>query len=286
MKIVPLAFDSMGARSMATYVETKDLKLVIDPAVSLAPNRFGLMPHPKEKKRMSEQWGEIKKRARASDALVITHYHLDHYNPDEPGIYRGKQVFLKNPDVNINDSQAARSRGFIPKIEKISKGIEFADGTEHSFGNTALKFSPPVFHGIDSKLGYVVEVFVDDGKERFLHTSDVEGPALDEQIAFILRANPTVVFLDGPLSYMLYKFGERALERSLHNMLLIIDRTDVKKLVVDHHFLRDSEYRERISKVVKFGKEEGCKVITAAEFAGKKVEPLETMRKALYEKKG
>jgi len=31
MEIVPLAFDSMGTRSMATFVRTGDTSLVIDP---------------------------------------------------------------------------------------------------------------------------------------------------------------------------------------------------------------------------------------------------------------
>ncbi len=284
MKIAPLAFDSMGTRSMATYVETKDLKLVIDPAVSLAPNRFGLMPHPKEIARMGKQWANIEKKAKASDARVITHYHFDHYNPDQPGLYKGKTVFLKNPEQNINDSQIGRSKEFIPKISGIAKEVNFADGTERKFGNTLLKFSGPMFHGIDSKLGYVLEVFIDDGAERFLHTSDVEGPPLKEQLEFILQCNPTTVFLDGPLSYMLYKFGERALENSFHNMTRIIRETDVKRLVVDHHFIRDPDYGEKIAKVVAAGKEQGCAVMTAAEFAGKKAEPLESMRKQLYSK--
>lgn len=31
MKIIPIAFDSLGTRGMATYVETKDVKIFIDP---------------------------------------------------------------------------------------------------------------------------------------------------------------------------------------------------------------------------------------------------------------
>ena len=46
-KIIPLAAESLGVRSMCTYVETPDLRILIDPGVSLGP-RFGLLPHPKE----------------------------------------------------------------------------------------------------------------------------------------------------------------------------------------------------------------------------------------------
>lgn len=285
MKIVPLAFDSMGTRSMATYVQTKDVRILIDPAVSLSPTRFGLMPHPKEEARMKSQWADIKRRAKSADVLIVTHYHLDHYNPGEPGIYKGKRVFLKNPEQKINSSQQERAGLFIPGIRKLAKEIEYADGREFQFGNTRVLFSEPVFHGINDKLGYVLEVLVDDGKERFVHTSDVEGPALQEQLDFIVNNKPKTVFLDGPMSYMIYKFGNRALETSFQNMMHLIEDTDVKNLVVDHHFLRDPEYRERISRVMERGEKHGCRVCTAAEFAGKKVEMLEARRRELYGKR-
>ena len=48
MKIIPIASDSLGVRSMATYVETKDCKILIDPSAALGPKRYGLPPHNKE----------------------------------------------------------------------------------------------------------------------------------------------------------------------------------------------------------------------------------------------
>ena len=45
-KIVPLAFDSFGVRSMATFVETDDSKVLIDSGVSLAPLRYRLEATP------------------------------------------------------------------------------------------------------------------------------------------------------------------------------------------------------------------------------------------------
>ncbi|MFH1447368.1 MAG: hypothetical protein ABIG39_00765 [Candidatus Micrarchaeota archaeon] len=285
MKIVPLAFDSMGTRSMATYVQTKDVKILIDPSVSISPTRFRLMPHPKEIRRRESQWRDIKKYAKKSDVLTVSHYHYDHYNPNEPDIYRGKHVFLKNPEEHINDNQRKRAAEFIPTIKKIAKRITYADGIETTFGNTRIVFSPPVYHGINDRLGYVLEVLVDDGKEKFIHTSDVEGPPMQEQLDFIIKHKPNTVFLDGPLSYMIYKFGNRALESSFQNMMHIIDDAGVKCLVVDHHFLRDREYDERIARVSEFGKKSGCRVCTAAEFIGKKVEMLETMRRELYNKR-
>jgi predicted metallo-beta-lactamase superfamily hydrolase len=40
MKISPLAADSLGARSMATLVETRDVTVLIDPSVRLGPYRY------------------------------------------------------------------------------------------------------------------------------------------------------------------------------------------------------------------------------------------------------
>jgi len=48
MKFIPIASDSLGVRSMAAYVETKDCKILIDPSAALGPKRYGLSPHEKE----------------------------------------------------------------------------------------------------------------------------------------------------------------------------------------------------------------------------------------------
>ena len=48
VKITPLAADSLGARSMATLVETPDVTVLLDPSVRLGPYRYDLPPHPSE----------------------------------------------------------------------------------------------------------------------------------------------------------------------------------------------------------------------------------------------
>jgi len=37
MNITPLAFYPRGTRSVATFIETKDIKLIVDPWIALAP---------------------------------------------------------------------------------------------------------------------------------------------------------------------------------------------------------------------------------------------------------
>ncbi|HHH80168.1 MAG TPA: MBL fold metallo-hydrolase, partial [Thermoplasmatales archaeon] len=92
MKIVPVASDSLGVRSMATYVETKDCKIFIDPSAALGPSRYGLPPHPVELEMLDETKKRIAEIAKGCDVLVISHYHYDHYDPSA-GFYDGKKVF-------------------------------------------------------------------------------------------------------------------------------------------------------------------------------------------------
>src|SRR2546426_3631894 len=44
VRVIPLAAESLGVRSMATYVEAGDLGILIDPGATLAPARWGVPP--------------------------------------------------------------------------------------------------------------------------------------------------------------------------------------------------------------------------------------------------
>jgi hypothetical protein len=283
MKIIPIAFDSLGTRGMATYVETKDVKIFIDPGVSLAPIRYSLPPHAIELKRLDEHWKEIVKLAKQSDVLIITHYHYDHHNPWENlEIYDGKTVLIKHPTENINFSQKGRSAFFLDQIKNRPKKLEYADGKKYQFGKTKLEFSKAVFHGTNNRLGYVIEVLVDDGNYKFIHSSDVEGPNNLPQLEFILSNKPNLVFSDGPLSYIIYRFGMQAMRNSVENMIKIIETCPLDAFITDHHFLRDLRWKDKIQKVFEVANKKKVKLQTAAEFAGKDVEMLEAHRKDLF----
>jgi len=283
LKITPLAFDSFGTRSMSTFVETRDLKILIDPGVSLAPVRYGYPPHPVELDRENEHWVDIVRHALYSDVLIVTHYHYDHHNPNEElRIYKDKTVFIKHPTEKINFSQKNRASFFLSQIKGLPKRLEYSDGGEFQLGDTKIKFSKPMFHGTGPKLGYVTEVLIDDGY-RFIHSSDVEGPSVEDQVNFILQNKPNLVILDGPLSYMLgFRYSYESLNSSIENMIKIIDRCPLDSLIVDHHLLRDLKWKERIGEVFKAAEKKGVKVQTAAEYAGKQVDMLEAYRKEHY----
>ena len=286
-RIVPLAFDSFGVRSMATFVETDDLKILIDPGVSLAPIRYGLEPHPLEWQRLDETWAVIKQYAEESEVLIVTHYHYDHHDPDYPELYSGKTVFIKHPTQNINRSQKERAALFLEAIRGLPQKLEIADEKSFQLGKTRINFSKAVCHGTNPRLGCVTEVSIKGNSEKFLYTSDVEGPSLEDQIGFILEEKPDTLFVDGPMTYMLgYRYSFKSLEISNKNLARAIKETSLHTMVLDHHFLRDLNYKMRIKTVYEEAEKRGVKVITAAEFSGRKIEMLEALRKELYAKYG
>jgi len=283
MEVIPIAYDSMGVRSMATFIETKDIAITIDPSVSLAPVRYGLPPHSLEIERMKEKWGEIRDFVSRSDLIAITHYHYDHHNPEEVEILDGKKLLLKHPREKINRSQFGRASYFLEKLKEIDVEIDFCDGKLYEFGNTVIEFSKPVFHGVNQKLGFVVEIFISDGDDSFVFSSDVEGPIHEDQAAFIIEKEPEVAFIDGPMSYMLgYRFSADSFSKAIENIRKVLEVS--KTVVLDHHLLRDLKWREKLTELFNYAEQLGVKLQSASEFLGKPEELLEARRKELYQK--
>ncbi len=283
MKIYTIASESLGTRSMATYIETKDTKIIIDPGVNLAKKRYGLPPHPLEEKRKEEHWRMILEKMNRSEIIIITHYHYDHFNPfRDLEAYSGKSLLIKNPLEKINRSQRERAKDFLRKINKYAEEVIYADNKDFFAGNTRILFSKPVFHGKDSTLGYVIEVLIDDGEKKFLFTSDIQGPINDDQLSFILDNKPNIVYLDGPITYIYHNENEAKgyIDASFRNILRILSLESLELLIIDHHFLRDLNWMRIRDNYLR--EELRKKVITAAEFAGKPIELLEARRKELW----
>ncbi|MEM2087461.1 MAG: hypothetical protein QXF52_02150 [Thermoproteota archaeon] len=289
MKATPLCSDSMGVRSMATLVETPDIRLIIDPAAAVAPLRYGLPPHPKELNLLEECWRRIVSAAEECEIVAVTHYHYDHHSSTRflEEIYKGRIVMVKDPENLINFSQKNRAKTFLEKIKPIAAQVVTADGREHVFGETKISFSHPVPHGADSYLGYVLETFVNDYSDSFLFTSDVQGFPLDYQVKFVLEKKPKTIFIDGPSTYMLgLNYTMEELEASLRNMGRIIKETRPLKIILDHHLLRDLEWKKHFEKLFEEAEKLGVVLETAAEYIGMEANLLEALRGALYGLRG
>ncbi|MGB9721602.1 MAG: hypothetical protein ACPL28_09005 [bacterium] len=283
MKVLPVAFDSLGVRSMATYVETRDVKIFIDPGVSVSPDRYSLPPHKIEIDRHRKLWSDIKKWVLLSDIVIITHYHYDHHNPNEPEIYKNKEIFIKNPHEYINESQRHRASHFLIQIEDFKRNVTIADGMCYQFGGTKLKFSKPVFHGLSNRLGFVLMVMVEEDS-KFIFSSDIQGPLTEEPVNFIIENQPEIVFLDGPSTYLLGTYYKKSDIESAGNYLKkIINKTNIRYLVIDHHLPRDLNWQSFVDNLKNIS--DSTVIQSAARFRGEEEDLLEAKRKDFYDGK-
>ena len=340
MKIVfkPVFFDSLGAKSSCTFIQTSDIRILIDPGIAIMHSSY---PAPLELKRRWVEEGKslIKNFARNVDIIVVTHYHYDHFMHDIE-IYRGKKVFIKNPNEYINDSQRNRAIKFFQYIcniygykledlmenpiekdypdplkdipiasgkdfgeyndrrrELLEKGYKwfykrvekwikyrripelktndiefyFAENRSFRFGETVLRFSKPFFHGIEfSRVGWVYSVIVKYRGYKLLYTSDLNGPIIEDYAEWIIKENPDILILDGPMTYMLgYTLNLINFERTIKNALNIVKNIRGKTIIYDHHLPREPKFRERTKIIWETGKRLGKSVVTAAEYLGK-----------------
>ncbi len=296
IKVLPLAEESFGVRSMCTFIETPDVRVLLDAGASLGPNRFGFPPHPKEYKAMAVCREKIAQAAKKADVVTVSHYHFDHHTPSftdwfcnwssggvAKGIYEGKLVLVKNYRALTNFSQRRRGWMFKKTGGKYAKKLEAADGRPFEFGATKLRFSEPVFHGHEnSELGWILMTTIEYGDERILFASDVQGPMYESTLELIVAESPQLVIIGGPPTYLSgFRVPEEHVQHGLRNLESLAQR--VPEMVLGHHLLRDEGWRELSQRIFDVASKVGHKVVTAAEFVGEKSNLLECRRKELYE---
>src|SRR5207244_8385572 len=120
------------------------------------------------------------------------------------------------------------------------------------------------------------------GHEVSVHTSDVLGPPLKEQLSFLIDAQPTVLYVDGPMTHMPENYPPEHTKRSLTHLVRILRTTEVRTLILDQHILRDRDWKSRMVPVFEAGKEHDVAVLTADGFAGKPVDQLKERHDKLY----
>src|SRR5215475_11984159 len=100
MKVIPLAAESLGVRSMATFVEVGGTRILIDPGATLAPSRFNLPPADDEWEALRRANDRISAYAVRAELIFVSHYHDDHFRSD-PASYVGRRVLLKDPKRQV-----------------------------------------------------------------------------------------------------------------------------------------------------------------------------------------
>ena len=279
MKIIPIASESLGVRSMATYVRTKDVRIIIDPSAALCPKRYKLPPHQVELDALKYAKQKIKSYALKSDIVTISHYHFDHYNPDE-SFYKGKKVLVKNIYHHINKSQQKRGSEFQKQIQETCEVIN-ADDSSYTFGQTQLTCSKAFFHGPKNvRVGYVMMVTIRDKTKTVVHASDVQGPVIQEAANYIINQQPDILIMDGPPTNLLgFRFSKKSLHDASQHLIEIIKKTQCK-VILDHHLLRDINYNKKFSKPYERYNDKIC---SFAEFSNKKNTLFEAYRKKIWD---
>ncbi len=186
MKIVPLAAESLGVRSMATYVEVGQTGILIDPGATLAPARFNLPPAEEEWEALRRANDRISAYATRAHVIVVTHYHEDHFRSD-PASYAGKFVLVKDPRRMVHGRQAKRAADLWTTLAPVAR-VQSADGCRRRTLDLELRVSPPLPHGPEgTPLGAVVVLTLADPAEpeRFVFASDVQGPLSPVAAAYL-----------------------------------------------------------------------------------------------------
>ena len=111
MNIEIIGTESLGIRGMCCFVETKSMKILIDPGIALGYTRYGLLPNPYQievderiKKKIIKRW------SKATD-VVISHFHGDHVPLKNANPYQLdlKKLIGLNPNIRNMDQDLISS---------------------------------------------------------------------------------------------------------------------------------------------------------------------------------
>lgn len=271
-----VAFDSLGVKSMCVRVETPDITVTIDPGAAIEAGSF---PFPVEKRQaLLNQYAEaVRESCAKSQAIVISHYHLDHlHSARDIEMYGDKTILARDPAI-MSAKQAKTAARFFRTIDGLPKETLWADGRKFKFKRTAIELSPAVWHGTrDAEPGTVIMTAVNRGREKVLITSDVGGPLEKTTTDVIFSARAQTVVVDGYPTYHLGQFAtDYDLVRSIVNLCRILAAPGLKTLVADHHLCRDYRYPAFFKLVYDKAKQLRKQFGTAAEVLGKTSAVLE-----------
>ena len=124
ISVMPVWFDSMGAKSMCTYIETPEIKIIIDPGYAIMHHSYPLSEEEKLDF-LNAAEARVKEYTKKADIAIITHFHYDHHKrPIEfPESYIDKITYIKDPNEWINYSQWKRSRIIYEDMMSLFSGV-------------------------------------------------------------------------------------------------------------------------------------------------------------------
>ncbi|MFW6196103.1 MAG: MBL fold metallo-hydrolase [Thermoplasmatota archaeon] len=152
--------------------------------------------------------------------------------------------------------------------EPCEHDIYFADGICFTDGDTTVRFTEPLFHGIEyAKTGWIIAVVVEKEDEKFLYTSDIQGPTIEDYAQWIIEENPNFLIMDGPATYLLgFMLNNFNLDRSIKNAVRIVEETDCEKILYDHHLTREKNFREKTEEIWDAGERSEGEILTFREY--------------------
>lgn len=282
--ITPLAAESMGTRSMATFVECGKINVLIDPGASLAGRRFNLPPHSLEKWRLQKHLDRIQLFAKSAQVIIITCFHSDHFSEDLKGIYKNKLIFIQNPNSKLHVTRRKAAFHFLKTIKGIPRDIVYMDNRTFEMGQLRLVFSNPMQSNNEEKGDSVISVILQQNNASFWYSSNIEGLYKPEHLNWALHYSPTFFYLDGPNTYRrghIHKSNHLSIFFS--QMKNLFEQAPLKTGIIDHHMTRDKDWRKKIQPVFEMAGINKIKLHTAADYRGEKTDLLEARRQQLYE---
>ncbi len=152
-----------------------------------------------------------------------------------------------------------------------TNNIRFPEGKSFRFKKTKIKCTKPLFHGIEfSKVGWVFSTIIEYEGNKIIHSSDINGPIIEDYADWIIKENPDILILDGPPTYMLgYLLSRKNLERAVKNVIKIMKEIDTL-ILYDHHLPRERKFREHTKEIWEYAKKKNKRIMTVAEYIGKK----------------
>jgi len=128
IKVELIWFDSMGAKSSSLLIHTPDAKIFVDPGVAVMQPSYPLSDQDKLKLK-NNAFKIICKKVREAEYVFISHYHYDHLTlpSEKEDIYRGKTLWIKDPNQWINHSQWERAREFLYELHQTFIGKNLDD---------------------------------------------------------------------------------------------------------------------------------------------------------------